>query len=177
MITRIFSLKILDIWGSFDPASLKSSYIRKMKEWHPDLRGETGLEMSKLINLAYESLKNDSDREGLWETKGYSRTDSRENPFDEALAEAIAFALNLSAGILEVEVCGTWIWLSGDTRPFKEELKEFGFSWSKGKGKWYWRHGKHAFRKRNSNKEFTMDEIRSRHGSRHVYGSGHAPVN
>ena len=36
-----------------------------------------------------------------------------------------------------VELTGTWVWLSGNTSPYKEEIKKHGFRWSKSKKKWY----------------------------------------
>jgi len=36
-----------------------------------------------------------------------------------------------------VELTGTWVWLSGNTKPYKETIKEHGFRWSKSKSKWY----------------------------------------
>ena len=36
-----------------------------------------------------------------------------------------------------VELTGTWIWLSGNTIPYKDTIKANGFKWSKSKKKWY----------------------------------------
>ena len=36
-----------------------------------------------------------------------------------------------------VELTGTWVWLSGNTRPYKDAIKENGFKWSKAKKKWF----------------------------------------
>lgn len=38
---------------------------------------------------------------------------------------------------LKVEVLGLWIWVSGDTKPVKEELKELGLKWAHHKKMWY----------------------------------------
>ena len=38
---------------------------------------------------------------------------------------------------LQVDLVGCWLWVSGDTRPVKEKLKEHGFRWNKTRGKWY----------------------------------------
>ncbi len=35
------------------------------------------------------------------------------------------------------EVVGTWIWLDGDTKPYKEVIKNAGGWWSGKKRKWY----------------------------------------
>ena len=31
----------------------------------------------------------------------------------------------------------SWVWLSGNTQPYKETIKEHGFKWSRNKSKWY----------------------------------------
>lgn len=31
---------------------------------------------------------------------------------------------------LEIEVCGQWVWVYGDTKPYREALKGAGFRWS-----------------------------------------------
>ncbi len=36
-----------------------------------------------------------------------------------------------------VELTGSWVWISGNTKPYKEEIKEHGFKWSRNKSKWY----------------------------------------
>jgi hypothetical protein len=61
---------------------------------------------------------------------------------------------------LEVELCGTWIWVSGETKPVKDTLKSMGLKWSHDKGKWYL-----VGYKSNTIRHYTMDEIRRFHGS------------
>jgi hypothetical protein len=36
-----------------------------------------------------------------------------------------------------VEVIGSWVWVSGDTKQIKDELKLVGFLWSNKKLSWY----------------------------------------
>lgn len=38
---------------------------------------------------------------------------------------------------LKVEITGSWIWVSGNTKPRKEKLKVQGLKWSAKKSKWY----------------------------------------
>jgi hypothetical protein len=38
---------------------------------------------------------------------------------------------------LEVVLCGSWLWVSGNTKEHKEELKELGLRWAPNKEKWY----------------------------------------
>ena len=77
----------------------------------------------------------------------------------------VALARTISAEMpdLDCEICGSWLWISGDTKPHKERLKELGCRWSKRKQKWYKR-GAGGFNKR----PWTMEAIRAEHGSAHI---------
>ena len=66
---------------------------------------------------------------------------------------------------VNIEIIGSWIWLTGDTRTYKEIIKELGFRWSKNKIAWYYH--KDEFRKRSS-KVLSLDDIREKFGSERV---------
>jgi len=40
---------------------------------------------------------------------------------------------------ITIEICGSWIWLSGDTRKYRKQFKETGFFYTYKKKMWYWR--------------------------------------
>ena len=61
-----------------------------------------------------------------------------------------------------VEVCGTWVWCSGDTYPHRDWFKAAGFRWAKVKKMWYWHD---PDEKRSKGKAMHMDWIRNKHGS------------
>ena len=63
---------------------------------------------------------------------------------------------------LEIELCGSWLWVTGNTKEHKDLLKELHFSWSKNKAAWYFHF--EPFRKRSKTK-VSLDEIRSMYGS------------
>lgn len=66
---------------------------------------------------------------------------------------------------LVVEICGSWIWITGETLLHKEVLKELKFRWSKSKKAWYYhREGYRKF----GNKNFSLDDIRSMYGSEFI---------
>lgn len=61
---------------------------------------------------------------------------------------------------LEIEICGTWIWVSGDSKPHKDLLKELGFKWANVKKMWSF-----GVRKGKSHKTWDMEKIRDNYGS------------
>ena len=63
---------------------------------------------------------------------------------------------------IKIELCGSWIWVSGNTKEYKEQFKALGFYWASKKKMWYWRNQEDATRSRGG---FTMDEIREKYGS------------
>ena len=66
---------------------------------------------------------------------------------------------------IEIELCGTWIWISGDTKAHKDEIKATGCRWSRNKNMWYWR--PEGYRS-NSRKPHDMSYIRNKWGSSKV---------
>ena len=63
---------------------------------------------------------------------------------------------------VHVELCGSWIWCSGNTQPYKDTLKSLKFRWAHKKRAWYYHSD--PYRKR-SHRELTLDEIRDMFGS------------
>lgn len=63
---------------------------------------------------------------------------------------------------LEIEICGTWIYVRGNTYPYRKELKVLGLSFNKHKGCWiihfddYYRYHKNPV---------SMSYIRDKYGS------------
>jgi hypothetical protein len=128
---------------------IKMAYRRAAAKYHPD-HNPAGLEMMKLVNIAYDTLK---DYEGDIE--------SPENSND--YGEALNAALNAIVGLgLDIEICGAWIWVSGDTRSHKEILKAAGYLWAPIKKRWYFRPEAYKSRNRQS---WSMDKIRDAYGS------------
>tara|TARA_R100001530_G_scaffold127295_1_gene96468 strand:+ start:129 stop:617 length:489 start_codon:yes stop_codon:yes gene_type:complete len=131
---------------------LKTAYRLACKKYHPDINPNS-LELMKLINVAYDFLKEHLNKWSFDNIKD-------DIGIDEILQE-IFDKIKRFAGI-NSEVCGTWLWVSGDTKPYKEQFKEAGLKWARKKGMWYWRPA--GYRKRGK-KVFSIDEIRSKYGS------------
>lgn len=76
---------------------------------------------------------------------------------------------------LEIELCGSFIWIGGNTRPVKEQIKAVeseSFSnarFAKKKCKWYF--SPLGYKKRGG-KKFSMDDIRGKYGSQKYKAEG-----
>jgi hypothetical protein len=141
---------ILGIQGKLNPEIVKAAYRAAMKRYHPDVN-PAGLDMAKLINDAFDALKDCHETITPHETG---------QNYPEALSDALNAIIALAG--LELEICGAWLWVSGDTLPHKEALKAAAFQWAPKKKQWYFRpDGFRSFSRGSS----TMQDIRTKYGS------------
>ncbi len=151
MINVYEALKLLGLSeGHIAPEDVKTAYRKAAFKHHPD-RNPAGHQMMQMINEAYQSAKDFSG--------DYKVNQSNEN-YDEKINDALNAIWGLN---LNVEICGTWIWVTGNTKDHKDTLKMAGFKWSPKKVSWYFRaeEKKRKFYKRS----FEMGEIRAKYGS------------
>ena len=63
--------------------------------------------------------------------------------------------------MIKIEVVGKWIWVSGETKTVRQDLKSAGYFWSPKKKMWYWR----PAGGRSPSKGMSMPWIRAKYGS------------
>ena len=130
---------------------LKKRFRDLCKLHHPDLGGdETTM---KAVNTEYEACLKD----GLKHTKDFK---DRMN-IEKELAAILQRLIILPD--VTVEICGRWIWVTGNTYPVKSQLKSAGCRFANKKKAWYWRSDKDKAPSRK--KKLSLDEIRSKFGS------------
>lgn len=122
----------------------KKVYKNLAKKLHPDVGGSE--EEFKLLNAVYTDLI---------EHKIYFSNDIK---IDIELEKVISLILHFENII--IELIGSWIWVSGDTKEIKDKLKELGFKWACKKKMWYY-----GEMKGRNPKQKSMDEIKSKYGS------------
>ena len=138
-------------------AGLKAAYRKASLKYHPDKGGD--VELMKLVNAAYDFLKKCES----WWTGEQARKAKRTTPLTETI-QALIDKIKSFPGC-KIEIIGSWLWISGNTKPFKEQLKEYGFKFSRNKVAWYYHEDKY---RKFSKKNFSMNEIRSMHGSEDI---------
>ncbi|PEK34080.1 molecular chaperone DnaJ [Bacillus pseudomycoides] len=129
----------------FTLEQLKKEYKRLAKVHHPDCGGD---------HKNFIALKNEYDMLFKQLNKGNEKADTFKNIIDV-----------ISKYNVDIEIIGTWIWVSGSTYPIKEELKKLKFAYSRKKKAWYFYEGEY---KKGHRKNFTMEEIREMHGVQQV---------
>ena len=63
---------------------------------------------------------------------------------------------------IEFEIIGCFVWVTGNTKIYKEQIKELKFQWHSNKSAWYLK--PEDYRRRNR-KEYDLDEIRAMYGT------------
>ena len=121
----------------------KKIYKQLAKKLHPDVGGSD--ELFKMLNSIYNNILEN----GIYF--------SNESKFDLELEKVISQILHYEN--LIIEVVGSWIWLSGDTKTIKDKLKELNFKWASKKKMWYY-----GEMKGRNPKEKSLEEIKSKYG-------------
>ncbi len=120
----------------------KKIYKTLAKKLHPDVGGSD--EEFKILNAVYNDFI---------EHKIYFSNDSK---IDLELEKIISQILHYEN--ITIELIGSWIWLSGDTKAIKDKLKELNFKWASKKKMWYY-----GEMKVKNPKPKSMDEIKSKY--------------
>lgn len=132
---------------------LKKEFRKLAFIHHPDCGGDP--ESMKQLNLEYEIM---------FKKLQTTSTNKKDHAaLEDDFREVIDKLINIMD--IEIEICGTWVWISGDTKPNAAKLKEAGFRWASKKLMWYWHSPEE---KTYSRGKKTMDQIREVYGSSKV---------
>lgn len=142
---------------------LKQEYKRLAKIHHPDCGGDDATMAA--INAEFDRLCKILPKETANGETYQPKDEEREAP--EKFREAVAATLNMDG--VNVELCGSWLWVTGNTYPNRDRLKEAGYRFSKNKVAWYW-HDENSVS--HSKKRYSLDEIRLMHGSETIKNQG-----
>lgn len=143
-----------------DMKDLKKAYKQWAMKLHPDLGGSE--EEFKAMADEYEQVFK-AIKAGIKQ-----RTNSKSinlDDVDDGYRDVINALLNID---VTVELCGEWLWISGNTRENKDTLKNIGCKFAAKKQMWYWKPAWMHSTGRKGGKD--MDEIRAKYGSVRVKG-------
>lgn len=138
--------------------ALKHEYRRLCMIHHPDRGGDTATMAA--INQEYdEAFQRLQSGRAAQQTAEAHEAEEAPEAF-----RAVISRLVILAGI-NIEICGSWVWVTGNTYPNREALKAAGLRYSKGKAAWYW---KPEGSRSKARRQYSMTEIRQLHGSERV---------
>jgi curved DNA-binding protein CbpA len=134
---------------------LKKRYKQLALKNHPDVGGD--VETMKKINAEYDKVFSEvknfcRNKDGEIYNKATTET---EQEFKDIINEV------LKMNKVIIEIIGTFIWLSGDTKPYKEQIKKLKFRYSANKEAWY---KSPANYRRKSKYNYNMNDIRGMFG-------------
>lgn len=136
--------------------SLKKQYWKLARRYHPDFNGNTeqANNIMKEINNEYEKA-----------LQNLGKIKNKDYRVDEDYIIIVNETLSLNMENVDIEVCGWFVYLWGNTKTYKEELKNLGYRWNPQKGCWYW---KPAWYRKRGRESWDMDRIRNTWGSETV---------
>ena len=142
-------------------AELKAEYRRLALMYHPDRGGSVDImqQINAEHDRLFEVLKAQQNERAAADTTGRTKATT------ETAAEFrdIIEALIRIGDDLVVELCGVWVWITGATYKYKDDLKRLGCKYSGNKKAWYWRHPEDADWR--PHRSASMEQIRSKYGS------------
>jgi DnaJ-class molecular chaperone len=154
-----------------DLQELKKAFIKWCKKLHPDNGGDS--EAFKEMQNEYSKLYKHFEMFGNTSNMDRENADNSFNSsFDNSMFSDIVSQLAGLDGLI-IELVGSWLWVSGNTYPHKEVLKELKFRWSSKKQAWYFHFEPY---KKKSKKSFSLDDIKNMYGSTTIKGTARAAL-
>lgn len=142
---------------------IKNQYKRLALKLHPDMGGN--VEDMARLNVEFDFCRKHNFNIHKSKSGGTYTDQTQDTPDDvtNRFAEIIEHLIHMEG--LEIEICGSFLWVGGNTRPHKDELKGMGFRWASKKRRWFL--APQGWRKKGR-RELTMGEIRDNYGSQRI---------
>lgn len=139
---------------------LKRQFHELCLKLHPDMGGSQD---------EFIAMKRDYDR--LFKLVRDTHKAANGSVYEKETTETADEFTDLIVALLKlnlvIEVCGSWVWVGGDTKAVKDDLKALGGRWSRDKGRWYFTPKDKGKRHRGWNPApWDMERIRNTYGSR-----------
>ena len=155
------ALNVLNLSGeTITQEEIKAAYRSQANKYHPDKAQpadqEKYTEMMKMINTAYDFLKS------LGKDIHVNVSTSKFYDFCKEIEDVLDRLYQLDG--LIVEVCGNWVWITGNTKKHAPALGKNGIGcfYASKKQAWYYRPEEH---KSSNHGGSSLDDIRARYGS------------
>ena len=146
---------------------LRKQYKDLLRIHHPDNGGNVAdmQDINAEYDRLFKVLKDKHQSKATDDSKGNDDFNNMKYDFteDQKLREVLQKIIGFEGVV--IEICGNWIWISGNSYTYRKELKEYGFKWASQKKQWYW-HSEN-FRKKGY-KSLSMEDIRNYYGSTKV---------
>ena len=152
-----------EVFNYFTPTpktleELKKQYRKLVFKHHPDKGGDA--ENMKAINNEYDKLFKilkdvHQTKDGETYTAKQTSTETADQ-FKDLINEL------MKMDDIEIEIIGCFVWVTGNTRAYKDKLKELKFQWHSKKTAWFLKPENYRCKSR---KNYEFDEIREMYGT------------
>jgi hypothetical protein len=123
--------------GCSTVAEIKVQYKKLAFQYHPDLGGD--VEIMKDLNNQYEKALKGCNGQTTQGSDGKDHVYKWDEETERKLVEIIDKLLSLQMSGVGISLIGIWVWITGDTKPHREQLKEMGCKWHATRGCWYYK--------------------------------------
>jgi len=135
---------------------IKKKYRRLAMLHHPDRGGS--VDIMQEINRQYQEALRLCDRQ----TNDEGFTYYYDETVESKIMDTIDSLLKLRMDDVEINLIGVWIWITGETKPYKEQLKGLKCRWHSKRVAWYW----HNQKRRTKRSEKKLAQIAEKYGCR-----------
>jgi curved DNA-binding protein CbpA len=151
----------------------KKLFRELAKRFHPDTEtGDNDVMVS--IIAEYETVMK-TLKFAKSEDAGAEKAEQTEEEFKIHVSREMQEIIdNISHLPIDIEVIGTWIWISGNTYPYKSYLTAYNFTWCAKKKMYQWHMENDSPKWRKAPKN--IDEIRDIYGTQKVRNVVHEAI-
>ena len=142
---------------AIEVADIKYVYRQLAMKYHPD-RPDGSTEIMQIINEQYQQALKHANGQRSCNSDGREFTYHYNADIESSVVEMLDVLLSIKMPNVDINLIGCWLWLTGNTRLFKEDLKAIGCRWHAKRQAWYWHDPKYrsSFRSRDSLSELAM---------------------
>jgi len=126
---------------------------------HPDRGGD--VKIMQEINAQYQNALKACDMQTSTDSNNKKHTYYYNADKEQKLAEKITALLSLNMLDVDISLIGVWIWITGETKQYKEQLKKLACKWHSKRKCWYFQDGKKA---RYNKKNGSLNELANKYG-------------
>lgn len=115
--------------------AVKKRYRILAFQHHPDRGGD--LVTMQQVNRQYHAALKRCNLQAAHTEDGKEYTYRYDETVEESVVAVISSLISLKMDDVKILLIGTWVWIVGETKRYKDSLKSLGCRWHSGRSCWY----------------------------------------